>query len=547
MSDEGKESIPPRMWHSAILIATQSFLFGYCFSCLNSCLVTGDNSSGSDCFHGKDSSCPAGTIYNDLNLTDIEASLATALCVLGAWIGCMIGSKPSELKGRKFALLGNNFFFIVGAALACTGNLSALFIGRFISGLGVGVSSVVPPVLLSEIATSETRGTITTLHQLLLTLGIFVVSLLGYGFVTYVNHGWQYIQAFSAIPALFSLCMAGYTPESPKWLLGQATKSAHNGNISAQSASTLNQASNPLTKDNNNKNVLEISVSPSIETSAQYIQAKETLEVLRPSGYDIQSEIQIIVKEAQEEAIKSTEEVTWDEVFSAKQAVIIGCGLTFFQAITGINSVIFYSTTIFELAGFSESIIGTTIVGLLNFFMTLVSAVLIDKMGRRILLLRGTYIMLAALLLLSIVLLSPMEETAQGSIAVVAVLIYVVGFAIGFGAVVWTILSEIMPTRLRMKAVSLFLSLNWGANLAISMLTLPAINGLGGEHGGMDDDEESDAQKRGVAILYLIFAGLTAASLVFVHMLVPETKGGSPEDLQTTTPLLKKTDRDDQY
>lgn len=85
----------------------------------------------------------------------------------------MIGSKPSELKGRKFTLLGNNLFFIVGATLACTGDLYALFIGRFISGLGVGVSSVVPPVLLSEIATSETRGTITTLHQLLLTLGEF--------------------------------------------------------------------------------------------------------------------------------------------------------------------------------------------------------------------------------------------------------------------------------------------------------------------------------------------------------------------------------------
>lgn len=187
--------------------------------------------------------------------------------------------------------------------------------------------------------------------------------------------------------------MSGYTPESPKWLLSQATKNAHNSNMSAQSSSTLGQASNPMNKGDNSKNVLEISVSPTIETSALYIQARDTLEVLRPSGYDIQSEIQLILKEAQEEAVKSTEEVTWDEVFSAKKAVLIGCGLTFFQAITGINSVVFYSTTIFELAGFSESIIGTAIVGLLNFCMTLVSTVLIDKMGRRILLLRGTYIM----------------------------------------------------------------------------------------------------------------------------------------------------------
>ncbi len=227
-------------------------------------------------------------------------------------------------------------------------------------------------------------------------------------------------------------------------------------------------------------------------------------------------------------------DVTWDEVFQCRRAVIIGCGLTFFQAITGINSVVFYSTTIFELAGFSQSIIGTTIFGLLNFCMTLVSTVLIDKTGRRVLLLRGTYIMLFALVLLSSVLLSKLQDNVQGGIAVAAVLVYVIGYAIGLGAVVWTILSEIMSTRLRMKAVSLFLSLNWGSNLAISLLTLVAIDGLGGVKGNMDDEDESDAQKKGVAILYLIFAGFTALSLVFIHMLVPETKGASP----VRTPLI---------
>lgn len=441
----------------------------------------------------------------------------------------MIGSKPSELKGRKFTLLANNSFFIAGAVLAALGNIYTLMIGRFISGLGVGVSSVVPPVLLSEIASSSTRGTITTLHQLLLTLGIFVVSLLGYGFVTYVDHGWQYIQSFSAIPAILCLLLHSYIPESPKWLLSNAGPAAE-----------ARVSFNPMNPGPNEKS-MEIS---STGDSAPREQAREVLVRLRPAGHDVEAEIEAMLVEARQDAANAAG-VTWTEVFQCKKAVIIGCGLTFFQAITGINSVVFYSTTIFDLAGFSESIIGTTIFGLLNFFMTLVSTVLIDKMGRRILLLRGTYIMLVALVMLSVVLLSPIEDTAQGALAVIAVLVYVIGYAIGLGAVVWTILSEIMPTRLRMKAVSLFLSLSWGCNLAISLLTLPAIDGLGGVHGGMDDDAEASAEKKGVAILYLIFAGFTACALVFVHALVPETKGRSPEDLGDVSKSLLSAQ--DQY
>lgn len=157
--------------------------------------------------------------------------------------------------------------------------------------------------------------------------------------------------------------------------------------------------------------------------------------------------------------------------------------------------------------------------------MTIISAKLVDKSGRKILLLGGTYGMLGALLLLSIILLSPVADLIQGVIAVLAVLLFVAGFAIGLGAVCWTIMSEIMPTRLRAKAVSLFLSVNWAMNLVVSMLVLTAINGLGGVKGSMDDDEQKDAQKVGVGALYLIFAGITVMALFFMHFYVPETKG----------------------
>ena len=162
--------------------------------------------------------------------------------------------------------------------------------------------------------------------------------------------------------------------------------------------------------------------------------------------------------------------------------------------------------------------------------------------------------MFGSLCLLSIILVSPIEESTQGIIAVIATLWYVFGFAIGLGSVAWVIMSEICPIRIRTKAFSLFVSINWACNLIIGLLTLSAIDGLGNvDYHNMDDDEISNAQKNGVAYLYFLFAGICFFSLVFVKARVPETKGiviqdGDMEDLLTggggINPLLDNTDHD---
>lgn len=122
-----------------------------------------------------------------------------------------------------------------------------------------------------------------------------------------------------------------------------------------------------------------------------------------------------------------------------------------------------------------------------------------------------------------------MPPFTQGIIAVLAVLLFVSGFSLGLGAVAWTIMAEIMPTRVRMKAVSLFLSLNWCGNLVISLTILPAINSLGGVQGKVNEPHENQAQKEGVAKIYIIFAGITLLSLLFTHFFVKETKEGIME------------------
>eukprot|EP00599_Poterioochromonas_sp_BG-1_P004192 CAMPEP_0173143058 /NCGR_PEP_ID=MMETSP1105-20130129/6453_1 /TAXON_ID=2985 /ORGANISM="Ochromonas sp., Strain BG-1" /LENGTH=504 /DNA_ID=CAMNT_0014056559 /DNA_START=22 /DNA_END=1536 /DNA_ORIENTATION=+ len=495
MANEVKEEIPAAMWKAAILIALQGFLYGYFF--------TGDSGSGSDCYNNVES-CPKGTVYNDINLTNDEVQVASALVVAGGWIGCMVGSIPTESKGRKWTILWNNVFFIVGAVLTAIGNLPCLLIGRFIAGIGVGIATVAPPVLLSELASPANRGIITTAFQGLLTGGIFIASILSYGFVENVSHGWQYIQAFAAIPAIITVIFQSGFPESPKWLLARDS-----------SESTRREVAKILT-------------------------------ALRPPGYNVEEEIQNMVNEAKNDA---QSDASWSEVFACRKAMVIGCGLMFFQAATGINSVVFYSSTIFQLAGFDQSIIGTVCWTALNCIMTFVSAKLIDQAGRKTLILSGTTGMMVSLLVLSIVLLSPIDGTVQGYIAVVAVLLFVAGFATGLGAVCWTIISEIMPTRLRSKAVSLFLSINWAMNLVIGLVTLTAINGIGGASDDMDDDsEKEDRQKVGVGALYLIFGGISAACVAFIVLFVPETKGKTPEDLlHATTPLLGRENDEDHH
>lgn len=477
------------MWIAACLITCQSFVFGFEISALNTCIVTGVQKKGSSCYDGTDATCPAGSIYRDLNLSTIEVSVATSLLVIGAWVGCLAASKPSEFYGRKNTLMWNNMLLITGAVFASSGNYVLLYIGRFVSGLGVGAASVVVPVLLSELASPENRGIITTLHQVSLTFAILVAALLGYGLVTYADHGWQYTLSFAAIPPFIMLFLGYLIPESPKWLVNQ-------GRIE---------------------------------------DAVAVLQTIRPDGHNSVAETDSIIEDNRSDA---TNTVTWTEVFEYKKAVLIGCALMFLQSFTGINSVVFYSTTIFGFAGFSQAILATASFGVVNFLSTVWSATLVDKMGRKRLLFGGTIIMMIALLVLSPVLLS--NGSSSGIVAVIALLIYVFGFAMGMGAVIWVMMSELLPTRVRTKAISLFLCISWGSNLIIGLVTLTAINVMGGVRDGMTDDEESHAEKKGVAFLYLFFAAMCLVANLFIYFYVPETKGKTPSaflsDIQS--PLL---------
>lgn len=173
-----------------------------------------------ECYHKIITLTTPGTIYNDIKLSTADAQLATSLIIVGAYIGCLLGSTVSERFGRKKGIIWNNIFFIIGALLCgLSNNIELIFVGRAITGLGFGIETVVVPVLLSEVARPENRGKLTTMHQLQLTLGIMVVGILSYCFVVYVNHGWRYVQLFYAVPSVLMILLSGFIPESPKYLV----------------------------------------------------------------------------------------------------------------------------------------------------------------------------------------------------------------------------------------------------------------------------------------------------------------------------------------
>lgn len=170
--------------------------------------------------------CMTGSINNDLDLSTQLQEFSTTISVLAAWIGCTVSDQFVKRLGIRKTLLVLNLGFIVGAVLTFIPNLPVFLVGRFVVGFCVGTASTTVPVLLAEISPDAIRGTITTLHQLQITVGIMVPPLAGWYLVGQVEQGWRYVMLLQGVPALMQLVCAKYVPESPRWLLRNVSEEA---------------------------------------------------------------------------------------------------------------------------------------------------------------------------------------------------------------------------------------------------------------------------------------------------------------------------------
>lgn len=396
--------------------------------------------------------------------TGMEEIVVSAV-LLGSLIGAAAGGAITDRLGRRKLLIATAIVFgfgAIGAALA-PGTLW-LIAARIVAGIAIGVASFISPLYISEIAPVAIRGKLVSVNQVAVTCGIVVSYLIDYAFAR--SGAWQWMFALAAVPAAAFGIGLFFIPDSPRWLAGR-------GHID---------------------------------------EARDVLKRIRKPE-EVEDELTAI-----QESV-SQQKPDWSELLTppVRPALIVGIGLAIAQQITGINTVIYYAPMIFKFAGFSSSsvaILASVGVGVVNVLLTLVAMQLVDRVGRRPLLLASLAGMCLGLVLLGLAFALPQLAGSLGWIAVSSLMLYVGSFAVGLGPVFWLILAEIYPLRIRGRAMSVGTIVNWGGNLLVALTFLTLVHGLG---------------KAGTFWLY---GGITIASWLFAYFQVPETKGKTLEEIE---------------
>ena len=405
-------------------------------------------------------------VKQEFALTPFAEGLVVSAVLLGALIGAAFAGSLTDKFGRRRVLIfAASIFALSAIATALAPTVNWLIIDRVVVGIAIGVASLVAPLYISEAAHPDARGALVNLNQLAITVGIVVSYLVDLALAG--TNGWRSMFGIAAIPGMVLGIGMLFLPESPRWLISQGRTD----------------------------------------------EARTVLNRIR-SSRDVEAEIR------QTETSLSLQRGGWSELLSPllKPALIVGVGLAAFQQVTGINTVIYYAPTIFQLAGFkaaSTAILATVGVGSVNVGMTVVAIWLVDRVGRRPLLLSGLLGMVFSLGLLALGFLLPSRSGLLGLMTVGSLMVYVASFAVGLGAVFWLLISEIYPLKIRGKAMSIATLVNWGFNLAVALTFLALI------------------QLFGPSGTFMFYGLLGIVAWVFAYLLVPETKGRSLEEIET--------------
>lgn len=385
--------------------------------------------------------------------------------LLGSLAGAAAGGVLADRLGRRKLLIVTAVVFGLGAVgAALTPGTAWLITARIIAGIAIGIASFVAPLYISEIAPVAIRGKLVSINQVALTSGIVVSYLVDYAFAG--SEAWRWMFAMAVIPAAAFGIGLVFIPDSPRWLAARGHED----------------------------------------------QARAVLKRIRAPD-KIEGELDQI-----QQSVKK-QKGSWSELFSPllRMAMVVGVGLAIAQQITGINTVIYYAPTIFKFAGLSSAsaaILASVGVGVVNVVLTLVAMQLIDRVGRRPLLLISLAGMTISLGVLGLAFSLPQLSGSLGWIAVTSLMVYVGSFAVGLGPVFWLILSEIYPLAIRGRAMSVGTIANWGANLivALSFLTL--------------------TQVMGKAATFWLYGAVSIGAWLFAFFLVPETKGKTLEQIE---------------
>lgn len=424
-----------------------------------------------------ESSSLSGISWYDLS--SVQIGLTTSGSLYGALIGSVLAFNIADFFGRRRELILAALLYLVGALVtAVAPSFIVMVIGRFVFGIGIGLSMHAAPMYIAETAPTQIRGRLISLKEFFIVLGMVVGYTVGSLLVDMVS-GWRYMYGVSSPLSVIMGIGMWWLPASPRWLLLRAIQGKGNmQDLKENAIFCLCRLRGPAIGDS----------APA--------QVDGILDELSSS--------------------EETKEASLGEMFRGKclKALTIGGGLVLFQQITGQPSVLYYAASILESAGFSGASDATRVsilVGLLKLIMTAVAVLVVDKVGRRPLLLGGVSGIVISLFLLGSYYIYLGDAPA---VAVIALLLYVGCYQLSFGPIGWLMISEIFPLRVRGRGLSIAVLVNFGANAIVtfSFSPLKALLGAG--------------------VLFYGFGVIAVLSLLFIFFFIPETKGLSLEEIE---------------
>jgi sugar porter (SP) family MFS transporter len=420
-------------------------------------------------------------IKSTFALSPLVIEVVTSWVTLGALLGALAAGELADRLGRKRTVLIAGALFTLGAAVqAFAPDTAVLVFGRLVIGAGVGVAAVAAPLYAAELSPAAWRGRFVSAYQLAITIGIFLAYLVD-GWLS-ANADWRVMLGAAAVPGLLLFAVALIAPESPRWLM----KMSRRADAEAEVKKVTPEADAGRELD-------EIAAALSRESSG----------------------------------------ATWGEALRPewRRPLMVGLGLAIFQQVTGINAIIYYADQIFGAAGFATEASRTTVttwaIGGVNVLATLIAIAFIDHWGRRNLLLSGLIGMAASLIVVGgafrfIDVAAPSATAAAsagpsvaGIVTLCGLVAFIISFAFSLGPVVWTVINEIFPGRIRGRAVAICTAVNWGAAFLVSQFFLSLVDGIGS------------------SATFWLFALLSVVGWVWVYLYVPETKGQSLEQIQS--------------
>lgn len=406
-------------------------------------------------------------LAKEFGLNSHQQEMVVSVMMLGAALGALCSGPLCSRLGRKKTLLIGAALFVAGSVgCAFAPDLQMLVISRFLLGAAVGVASFVAPLYLSEIAPEHIRGSMISLYQLMITIGILAAFLSDTAFSHSGN--WRWMLGIITFPALILFAGVLTLPESPRWLMMK------------------------------NKNAL----------------AQKVLMLLRSTEAEARAELEAI-----RESVKITQR-GW-QLFRAnsnfRRTTYLGVLLQFMQQVTGMTVIMYYAPKIFAIAGFAsteQQMWGTVIAGLTNVLATFIAIGLVDRWGRKPILKLGFSVMAVCMALMGYMFFVGITSLTQQYTAVTLLLIFITGFAMSAGPLIWVLCSEIQPLAGRDFGVTCSTMANWIANMIIGATFLTLIDNVGS------------------AGTFWLYAGLNVLCLILTLIFVPETKNISLENIE---------------